>query len=325
MNDIEMSVIMLYSKDEIVEKMKEQINKLETMTVEKIREVKEKAKQAHKDIDKRLKEKGNEIETTTTSIVFHDSMIEDILENTQTLRNENKELIRGVVEEEMMTECLTQYEKQIHFLNKSRDIVVNERNITSMSDKESCIIPKEVKYNDYEIIPKHQIKQLEEWTNRKVFNILFDSDIDDWKVNTSVFNQRIMNKEHIIIIIEDSDGNKFGGYVNSKIDRVDEWIYDSQSFVFSLESNRIERMIKFDIKTPEDAFYLCKRSDDCLFGYGYGGDIDVYKENNKTNSYCKQYSFEYNGIENALCGKEWPNSYFTPKRIIVIEMKWFKS
>ncbi|BFU23497.1 trichohyalin, putative [Entamoeba histolytica] len=161
------------------------------------------------------------------------------------------------------------------------------------------------------------IKQIEEWTERRINNILFDSDIDNWNVNTSVFNQRIKNKEHIIIIIEDEEGNKFGGYVNCKIDKVNSWINDSKSFLFSLESNgRIEGMKKFDIKKPQDAFCLCNQSYDCLFAFGFG-DIFVYKENDKTLSYCNQRSFEYKGISNALCGK----GYFMPKRIIVIEMK----
>ncbi|BFU26023.1 trichohyalin, putative [Entamoeba histolytica] len=165
------------------------------------------------------------------------------------------------------------------------------------------------------------IKQIEELTEKRINNILFDSDIDDWNKNTSVFNQRIMNKEHIIIIIEDEEGNKFGGYVNSKIDKVNSWIYDSKSFIFSLESNgRIEGMKKFDIKQPQYAFLLCKQSNDCLFAFGIG-DIRIYKENDKTISFCNQHSFEYKGISKALCGKEYPNNYFTPKRIIVIEMK----
>ncbi|BFU24392.1 predicted protein [Entamoeba histolytica] len=141
-----------------------------------------------------------------------------------------------------------------------------------------------------------EMLQIEAWTNRK-------------------------KKEDIIIIIEDEEGNKFGGYVNSKIDKVDEWIYDSKSFLFSLESNgRIEGMMKFNIKQPQHAFWLFNQSHDRLFGFGCGGDICVYKENNKTKSFCKQRSFEYEGISNALCGKEIPDR-FTPKRIIVIEMK----
>ncbi|BFU21283.1 trichohyalin, putative [Entamoeba histolytica] len=168
------------------------------------------------------------------------------------------------------------------------------------------------------------IKQIEEWTEKRISNILFDSDIDDWNIDTSVFEERIMNKEHLIIIIEDSEGNKFGGYVNSKIDKVDEWISDSKSFVFSLESNgRMKGMKKFDIIHPEYAFCLYNQSNGWLFEFGYGGgysDICVFKENYKTYSYCNQDSFEYEGIENALCGNEWPND-FTPKRIIVIELK----
>ncbi|BFU26708.1 predicted protein [Entamoeba histolytica] len=168
---------------------------------------------------------------------------------------------------------------------------------------------------------KEIIKQLEEWTNRKVGNILFDSDIDSWNVNTSVFGERIKNKEHIIIIIEDSEGNKFGGYVNSKIDKVNGFIYDSKSFVFSLESKgRMKGMMKFDIKLQQYAFRLCGQSYNCLFEIGNGYDICVCKENNKTKSFCLQHSFEYEGISNALCGKQHPNR-FTPKRIIVIEMK----
>ncbi|BFU26166.1 trichohyalin, putative [Entamoeba histolytica] len=166
---------------------------------------------------------------------------------------------------------------------------------------------------------KHQIKQIEEWTEKRINNILFDSDKDNWNKNKSVFDQRIMYKEHIIIIVEDEEGNKFGGYVNSKIDE-DEWINDSKSFLFSLESNgRIDGMKKFDIEEPGHAFYLHNQSNNWLFVFGLD-DIEVYKENDKTLSYCKQLSFEYEGISNALCGNEWPNR-FTTYRIIVIEMK----
>ncbi|BFU26557.1 predicted protein [Entamoeba histolytica] len=145
--------------------------------------------------------------------------------------------------------------------------------------------------------PKYQIEQIEEWTERKVGNVLFDSDIDDWKEDTSVFGERKIDKY---------------GY---------DWINDSKSFVFSLESNgRIEGMMKFDIKQPQFAFYLHNQSCDCLFGFGNGHDIRVCKENDKTKSWCEQCSFEYKGISNTLCGKLYPDR-FTPKRIIVIEMK----
>ncbi|BFU23990.1 TLD, putative [Entamoeba histolytica] len=78
-----------------------------------------------------------------------------------------------------------------------------------------------------------------------------------------------MNKEHIIIIIDYENGNKFGGYVNEKIDKVDDDIYDSKQFVFSLNSNGImKRVKKFDIKQQQHAFYLYNQSSDCLFALG---------------------------------------------------------
>ena len=50
------------------------------------------------------------------------------------------------------------------------------------------------------------------------------------------------------------------------------------------------------------------------------------KENIKNDSYCRQYedSFNYQGIPKALCGKTIDNEkeeYFTPTRIVVIQMK----
>ncbi|BFU26140.1 trichohyalin, putative [Entamoeba histolytica] len=164
---------------------------------------------------------------------------------------------------------------------------------------------------------KEIIKQLEEWTEKRINNILFDSDKDDWNYGTSIFDERIINKEYIIIIIEDEEGNKFGGYVSEKIDKVSR-IYDSKSFVFSLDSKgKIYEMKKFDIEDKRYAFKLYNQSNNYLFSFGYFCDIQVYKENYKTISWCKQHSFEYKGISNALCGKY----YFTPKRILVIEMK----
>ena len=56
------------------------------------------------------------------------------------------------------------------------------------------------------------------------------------------------------------------------------------------------------------------------------GEIVLEKENTKNESYCSyqnEYNdkFDYHGIENALCGKTEDNNPFTPKRILVIQMK----
>ena len=81
--------------------------------------------------------------------------------------------------------------------------------------------------------------------------------------------------------------------------------------------------MKFEIK---DLYYggivLYEKTDS--FNLIRLGDIYLYKQNNKDFSNCFQneLSFDYHGIENALCGKTGiaPNN-IKPKRILVIQMK----
>ena len=54
----------------------------------------------------------------------------------------------------------------------------------------------------------------------------------------------------------------------------------------------------------------------------------LMKENRKNESNCFQHedNFDYHRIQNALCGKqpeEYGAMYFTPKRILVIQMKYW--
>ena len=59
----------------------------------------------------------------------------------------------------------------------------------------------EIQKNDEEyfneaVKEEHQ-QQLEEWTELKCDDILFDSKIDEWSENTSVFNERIIGKSKL--------------------------------------------------------------------------------------------------------------------------------
>ncbi|BFU18090.1 predicted protein [Entamoeba histolytica] len=226
-------------------------------------------------------------------------IIEECKSDEETLSKTRNELIDKIISTEEM-----KMREKITKTPEKRDKITTEFNkkkeewFTCYSDYFSMKRrQEEMLQRMKELLQIEEIQQLEDWTNRKVGNILFDSDKDN------------------------EDGNRFGGYVNSKIDKVDEWIYDSNSFLFSLESKgRMKRMMKFDIKDKRYAFILYNKSDDGLFMFGNGADIYVYKENDKTQSYCYQHSFEYKGISKALCGKQHPER-FTPKRIIVIEMK----
>ena len=113
----------------------------------------------------------------------------------------------------------------------------------------------------------NQLIQIEEWTGLKCKEILFDSDIDNWSKNSSTFDSKIKGRKQLVFIVEDTEGNKFGGYIDAIIDKYWDFdtqtrITDSKSFVFSLESNgRLNGMKKFNIEYPQYAVGLYNKSD----------------------------------------------------------------
>ena len=151
---------------------------------------------------------------------------------------------------------------------------------------------------------------------------MFDSNKDDWSQNTSVFGDKIFNKSNLIFIIEDTNNNKFGGYVSISVNKYNHWFNDSNSFVFSLKSNgRINGMKKFNIVNTTNTFRVdAKTSNSYLFIFGGGYDIRVNRSNMNGHN-CKQQSFNYEGITYSLCNANSGQQNFTPKRIIVIQMK----
>ena len=59
--------------------------------------------------------------------------------------------------------------------------------------------------------------QIEEWTGLYCGEILFDSEIDNWKKNESVFDERIKGRKQLLFIIEDEYHEQFGYYLNTKV------------------------------------------------------------------------------------------------------------
>ena len=50
------------------------------------------------------------------------------------------------------------------------------------------------------MLDENEMNQLEQWTNKKCSEVLFDSDKDDWNQNTSVFNDKIENKNNLLFV-----------------------------------------------------------------------------------------------------------------------------
>ena len=177
-------------------------------------------------------------------------------------------------------------------------------------------IQKMITVEEYDII--------QQWTERKFGEVLFDTKKDNWKEVTSVFHTKIIGKGDLLFVIEDTFGNKFGYYSTTKIqpNKFMEWVKaDPNTFLFSLNSNgRIDKPMKFEIINQRNGYQLFPPNDYKLIWFG-GKAINVLKAGHKGLSTCTQNdsSFDYHGYQNALCGKEGSFGW-TPKRIIVVQM-----
>ena len=104
----------------------------------------------------------------------------------------------------------------------------------------------------------NHLKQLEEWTELKCCDLLFDSEIDNWLKYYSVLNERIIGKKQLVFVIENENGEIFGYYLNTEI--IEEYKNhetDLNSFHFNLQSNgRLEKPMKFEIKDFTKGYIL---------------------------------------------------------------------
>ena len=198
----------------------------------------------------------------------------------------------------------------------------NENNEEEDDDEESDIFDFDDSIEeDSSQLDKNEKQILREWTRMNNWETLFDSNKNNWSINSSTFNNKIFGKSKLIFLIEDDTGEKFGYYLNSKITSQCKILTptDSASFVFNLKSNgRLKTPMKF---TPNfiSSYCLHEKSNEILI---FLDDIVLYKNDVKHKSYCKQKNtlFNYQGIDKALCGKIHPQT-FIPKRILVLQMK----
>ena len=212
------------------------------------------------------------------------------------------------------TEELSNQIKEIRNKTVSKDT-----HLKSISD----FVTKNEIYNiiaDEKNLAMNETKQLLEWTNKKYAEVIYDTDRDGYpKDETTTFGETIMNRNDLIFIVEDYDGNKFGEYLHSKITAWDTTIADSNAFMFSLKSNgRLNGMMKFEIINTSCAFVLYNDCDVFYMGSRY---VRIYKQNDRSKSYAdNQGCFNFHGLTNSLVGKTGSSNPFTPKRITVIQM-----
>ena len=91
-----------------------------------------------------------------------------------------------------------------------------------------------------QIMTVNMWKQIEEWTQLSINEIVFDSSIDDWNIVNPVFGERIFDKKNLLFVVEIEKENQqifFGGFLSSQIDQFNEYIVDKKAFVYSIRND----------------------------------------------------------------------------------------
>ena len=166
------------------------------------------------------------------------------------------------------------------------------------------------------------IHKLEEWSGHSYDKVVYDSDIDGKEVE--VFRSRVVNHQHLYFIVIDSDNNVFGHYHDSLLDKLTEFNYDSNMFMFTLCRNGVTETNKYNNKAQDiwtftyggTYYYFCGRGALNKSSYGVGvvdNNVSSVKRANliKTFDEIKK---------DTLTGRTKGNKFIT-RRLVVIEMK----
>ena len=168
-------------------------------------------------------------------------------------------------------------------------------------------------------LKKEEKIQIQEWCHLKMKKIIFDSNIHNSKLNESQFDSLVLNKSNLLFLIQSDDDIQFGGFISTKINKIDKLIFDENAFAFTFKDNK---PMKFNLKKDNKkhaSFKLFDKNNERLFLLGEG-DIMLNKFHRYSSLYENEScSFDYEGNKNVLIGKTG-FLCLTLKRIIVIQM-----
>nr|BAN41127.1 hypothetical protein [Entamoeba invadens] len=155
---------------------------------------------------------------------------------------------------------------------------------------------------------------LEKLTGMKIGSVVFKSDKDDWSTGTSMFGAKVMNKNNLCFLVEDTNHNKFGGVFTGNINAVGKWLNSGSSYIFSLVRSGTLNPKKFGKNGNSNyEFYIYPQDEQYLFAFGGGRDILVYKKG-INGSHCDPST--YAAKQNDLTD----NDKFTPKSVVVFQL-----
>ena len=177
---------------------------------------------------------------------------------------------------------------------------LRERN-TKLSQTDNCDeIQKDIIDDMYRI-------PLENWSQKKISNVIFDTNYDDYYQNTSVFDTEMMKKKDVAILIETTIDNEkivAGMCIFEEINKLytepGTTIFDDNAFIFTF---RKDKQLKFSDKKQMHPFAINLYSKESEVLFQLGMDVKVSKELSILCLQNDQSVFDYGKEENALFGK----------------------
>ena len=164
-------------------------------------------------------------------------------------------------------------------------------------------------------LPK-ELQMIEESIYLKYENVVFDTECCDWNIGSSTFDERILKRNNLMILIDISDTLKIGGFIFNSIESIGNYVEDRNAFIFKIEENEMKRY-SIQQTSIQYAVIIYPKSKKKLMSFGWD-DIKIMKESLKDQSSCEETTYEVN--ENDIFFDE-NKSTFIPQRIQVIQFK----
>ena len=150
-----------------------------------------------------------------------------------------------------------------------------------------------------EMTLKNELMQIAKWSENETFEIL----VNEYTFKPNLIYSKIMERKDIAIIVEDVEGNRYGGFIHAHIPKINDFVQDANAFTFVLEREHKANYERFPIKEGTDvegivyadtAFYLSDTKNDnkVLFQFGFG-DLMVYMRERKFYVSRTPFSYEY--------------------------------
>ena len=197
--------------------------------------------------------------------------------------------------------------KRININNQNKLNNTNKHNsndiisISSLSDSDETSIETKTDYRKSILLTPTQIKCIEEWTSKRIGNVIFDSTLDNWNQHLSDFDKILLGKQSIVLLLHTETDVICGCSITNKIEKINIPVTDANAFLFSFKNNQMKKFpIRLDrIRTAfqlfnKNDFRLCQIGMNDLYLPKHGGKISCLQKDTS--------SFDYGTDDNALIG-----------------------